>query len=98
MQKIKSVNVLSVAQSVAIVCGCLPLVIVPIILLFMAFGGSSAGMQSDKIGPLVGLGLMAILCLGYTIIGFFVGALAAYLYNLAAKLTGGIEVNFETHA
>src|SRR5437588_3323363 len=97
MQKIKSVNVLSVAQTVAIVGGCLPLVIVPIILLFMAFGGST-GTPSDKIGPLVGLGLMAGLCLGYTIIGFFVGALAAYLLNLAAKLTGGIEVDLGPRA
>lgn len=97
MEKIKSVNVLSIAQTVAIVGGCLPLVIVPIILLFIAFGGS-AGMQSDKIGPLVGLGLLAALCLGYTVIGFLVGALAAYLYNLAARLTGGIEVNLEPHA
>ena len=42
----------------------------------------------------MGLAFIIIIPIFYTIIGFVGGALAALIYNLAAKVTGGLELTF----
>jgi hypothetical protein len=68
--------------------GALALIFVPFIILFSLFGADS---QSDT-GFLAGGVLFVILIpLLYAAGGFVVGIIAAAVYNLIAKWTGGIE-------
>ncbi|HEV2988421.1 MAG TPA: DUF3566 domain-containing protein [Candidatus Angelobacter sp.] len=101
MRKIKSVNVISVALTAAVVYGCLSLVVVPFILLFISMGVFSAMNannpfgQAGQIGAAAGVIMMVIIPICYAAAGFIFGALGAFVYNLAAKWTGGIEVELE---
>lgn len=46
-------------------------------------------------GPLIGVVAVLVLPPAYAAIGFVAGAVAALVYNLAAKLTGGVRVLLE---
>jgi DNA-directed RNA polymerase subunit RPC12/RpoP len=46
-------------------------------------------------GPLLGAAAVVALPFVYAVIGFFSGLLFALLYNLAARLTGGVELTME---
>ncbi|MGE9267956.1 MAG: hypothetical protein ACQKBY_07650 [Verrucomicrobiales bacterium] len=55
-----------------------------------AFSGSSAGAEIFGMG----LGMMIALPLMYGVFGFIGGVIAALIYNLVAKMTGGLELTF----
>jgi len=57
----------------------------------MAMGGGEGAMGG---GMLMGLGLAAVVMLPifYGVLGFISGLLSAFLFNLAAKYTGGLEI------
>ena len=76
----------------------LSLIFVPFFLL-MTLVGSSFSQQSlshSPQPPWAGMGLVFCLAIPvfYTVIGFVGGALGALIYNLVAKLTGGLELTF----
>ena len=99
MRKIKSVNVLSVALTAAIVYGCISLVFVPFLLLFMSIGAFAALNQANSpfgaLGAVSGIVMIVIIPMIYAVIGFIVGAIGAFIYNLSAKWTGGIALELE---
>jgi hypothetical protein len=65
-------------------------------LLALAFGGLAAasdeGAGAGIVGMLMGAGAIIILPIFYGIFGFIGGLIWAFLYNLAAKFTGGLEI------
>lgn len=64
--------------------------------IFAALGFAIAGMVTDKPAMIgVGVVILVLIPLFYGGIGFLVGALWALIYNLFAKLVGGIEVETE---
>ena len=76
----------------------LSLLFIPFFLLF-TFIAPSLPHQPGAPNPgaaLAGMGLVFVVVIPifYTIIGFVGGALAALIYNLAAKVTGGLELTF----
>jgi hypothetical protein len=99
MRKIKSVNVLSVALTAAIVYGCISLVFVPFLLLFISIGAFSAMNQANNpfgaLGAVSGIVMVVIIPCIYAVVGFIVGAIGAFIYNLSAKWTGGIALELE---
>ena len=61
-------------------------------------GSSMGAAMGDEpgaalIGGLFGLGAIILLPIFYGILGFFVGLIGAALYNLAARLVGGLELD-----
>ena len=96
MHVIKSVKVLSVAKIMGAVYGAIGLLFLPFILL-MSLAGSLVPRQEGQ----GGLGMIAGLFFGlfapviYGAMGFILGALSAFLYNLFAKWVGGIEVQVQ---
>jgi len=101
MRRIKSVKVISVALTAAVVYGCLSLVFVPFVLLFISLGAFSAMNpnnpfgQAGQMGAAAGLVMIVVIPIFYAAVGFIFGALGAFIYNLAAKWTGGIELELE---
>lgn len=97
MSVIKRFGVLSVAK----VCAAISLVIGLIAgILLILFGGLITlfmGPYAPEAAMGVGLGIVAIiiLAIGGAIGGFIYGAVAAFIYNLAAGWFGGVEMDLE---
>jgi uncharacterized oligopeptide transporter (OPT) family protein len=67
--------------------GILSLILVPFFLLAVIFGGKS-GTPAPAI---FGVGFAIFLPVLYAVMGFIGGIIAAAIYNLVAKWTGGLE-------
>jgi Transmembrane domain of unknown function (DUF3566) len=105
-RRVRRIGVLSAAKIQGLIGFVVGLIIGIFYALFALIGGAvitsiarSAGSES----PLGGLGMgiigavaaIIILPIFYGIVSFIVGAISALIYNAAARLTGGIEVEFE---
>jgi hypothetical protein len=97
LQTINSIGVLSLAKMMAILYAFLGLLVGGIFSLFAilgaAIGGASGQDGSGIVGVLFGIGAVIILPVFYGCIGFIAGLVTAPIYNLAAKVVGGLEVD-----
>jgi hypothetical protein len=93
MVKLRRVGVFSLAKLQGIIMAIFGLIFG----IFYAIIGVTVGSALGATGLLAGLGFLAIIILPivYGIFGFIGGAVGALIYNLAAKMTGGIEMSFE---
>ncbi len=96
MQSVNRIGVISLAKVLAVVCAFLGLFIGALVSLFAVMGaaiGSASGADSGGIGAMLfGAGAVIILPIFYGCVGFVGGLIMAPLYNLVAKVVGGIEV------
>lgn len=95
---IKRVNPISAAKVGGVLGVLLGLVIGACASLLMMLWGTRASAASDQpggalFGMLFGAGAIVILPIFYGVFMFIVGLIQAALYNLAAKWTGGLEVD-----
>ena len=106
---IKRVGVLSAAKMYAMVGLGIGLIVGVIYgLIFMIFGAillSSSGSSSSSSnagagagGFVIGLLIMVGFPIMYAVICFVAGAIGAFIYNLAARIAGGIELELEPAA
>lgn len=91
MYILKSVGVMSVAKIMGLLYGCMGLLFVPMFLLFGLLG-SLAGQQKTLFAGLIGIALAVFMPLMYGFMGFVVGALGAWLYNMISNRIGGFEL------
>jgi len=68
-----------------------------VLLAFVSFlgGGATGGAGGPVLGAIFGVGAVIILPILYGALGFLGSLLAAALYNWAAGLLGGIEIDME---
>jgi len=99
MRKIKRVGVLSLAKIHGAITFCIALVIIaPIFLLMSVFGAmSSMGDRNPfgAIGVVGGIFISVLIPIFYGCIGFVVGAITGFVYNLVAGWVGGVEVELD---
>lgn len=93
MTKLKRLEVLSVAKLQAVLMAVIGLITG----IFYALLGAAFSVLAGPAGLGGGLGFFAIIVLPiiYAVIGFILGAISAFLYNLIAGWVGGIEIEFE---
>jgi len=95
MKTVKRFDVMSVAKVAGATYGCMSLIFVPFLLLFsvgmLASGQKGVGM----IGGVGGVVFAVAIPFIYAVMGFLMGALMAWLYNLVASKFGGIQVEIE---
>jgi len=95
MYSIRSIDVISRAKIMAAVHGCLSLLFVPILVL-AGLVSILVGPSSDKLPVIaaIGVGVLfaIVLPLFYAAIGFLIGALGAWVYNMVAMRIGGIKI------
>jgi len=94
MVKIKSMGVWSVAKIEALVFAILGLIEGVLV----AFFAPVAQVEMQVAVPwefTLGMWAIIVLPLVYLAIGFAVGVIGAAIYNIFAKLVGGIEIEFE---
>ncbi|UNK49385.1 hypothetical protein MNR01_16950 [Lysobacter sp. S4-A87] len=92
---ITRVGVLSVAKIFAIISAVFGLIAGVLMFLSFSVGGMSEVAQADPgMAWIAGMGALAIVILPifYGVLGFIAGALYAWVYNVAARFVGGIEI------
>jgi hypothetical protein len=94
MHIIKAVGVMSVAKIMGMIYACMGLLAAPIFLL-IGLAGSFAGQQNNPLAGMFGVVGALVLPFVYGAMGFVMGAIGALLYNLFAKLVGGIELELD---
>jgi len=95
-QTISRIGVLSLAKMLAVLYAFLGLFFGGILTLFSVMGaalGGAAGKDSGgMVAMLFGVGAVIILPIVYGCLGFVGGLIMAALYNLVAKVMGGLEI------
>ena len=94
-KRLTNVSPLKLGITLAVVYGIISLVfLVPLFLIFSLVSAASAA-KSGAV-PFIFTGVFVIfLPVIYAIFGFIGGVIAAFIYNLVAKWTGGIEFTTE---
>jgi hypothetical protein len=98
---IRRFGVFSAAKIYAVVMAGMGLVIgVPLGIIMMIFGAAMmAGGGNSAAGGGVGIGIGIFYMIGlpimYGILGFIFGAIGALIYNIAAGIIGGLEMELE---
>ena len=101
MRVLKHIDVLSSAKVSAVLCAIWGFIIALISLPFIAIAGTFgtyAGSTATglNMAPLMlGLGAVSIIVMPIimAIVGFIMGAIGAFFYNIAAKYVGGIQLD-----
>ena len=93
-QTIKSVGVLSVAKILGTMYFAMGILIAPVFLIVGLIGGL-ANKGSNPFGPVVGVIVAFTIPVFYGGMGFVMGALSAFVYNLFAQWFGGIELELQ---
>jgi hypothetical protein len=95
MRVLKHVGVMSFAKIMGVVYGSLGLIFAPLFLL-IGLAGSLAGQNKTPFAGVFGVVFAICMPVLYGVMGFIFGAISAFVYNLAAKWVGGIEVEVES--
>ncbi len=94
MHTVKSVNVLSCAKASGALHACMGLLFIPLVLI-----GGLASLLSGKgqaaLGGIIFLTIGIFAPVFYGVMGFLIGALFSWLYNVMAKHLGGIQIELE---
>lgn len=93
---VKRVGVLSVAKVYGALAGAMGLLFGLIFAAASAIGlGLSEGDQPAWLGAMFGVGAIVFLPLFYGVMGLVMGAISAALYNVFARLVGGVRIDVE---
>ncbi len=94
--KLKRIGVISCGKVSGVLYGGLGFIFGAIFSL-IAFMGAAFGSGSNfgAFGAFMGIGAIIFLPLFYGLIGFIGGIITAWLYNIVAEWTGGLEVEFD---
>ena len=97
---IREIGVLSFGKVAGIVYACIGLIAGMILALVSMLGGfaglaSDGGRAAGFLAMCVGAGAVFILPVVYGVLGSLVGMLVAAIYNVAARLVGGIEITID---
>jgi len=98
MKKIKRVGAVSLGKILGIMYGFMGLVFGGIITLFsfLAVTVFSPEASSIKGVPIFfGTGAIVFVPLFYGVLGFIIGIFSGWVYNLATRLVGGLDIEFE---
>jgi Transmembrane domain of unknown function (DUF3566) len=96
-QQLQSVGPVSCAKVLAVLYGAVGLLMGAIFFLAFSVAGifGSSSQISENAGPLrfvLGAGSIVFFPICYAILGAIGGLIVAWLYNVIAKYTGGIEI------
>lgn len=97
MYRLKSVSVLSVAKVSALLHAGMSLLIIPFLLL-VAIIMTFAPKQPNEPPAFVFVFFALFAPFLYGVIGFVIGAIGGFLYNLVAGWIGGVELQLESIA
>ena len=93
---VSRIGALSLAKMLAVTYAFLGLFIGGIVSLFAAMGGAMGKDAAGGLGAMIfGVGAVIVLPIVYGCLGFVGGLITSVLYNLVAKVVGGIEIELD---
>jgi hypothetical protein len=97
---IREIGVLSLGKVAGIVYACMGLIVGVIVALVSVLGGFAGlahrgGAAAGFFAMVLGAGAVFILPVFYGVLGALIGMLVAVIYNVAARLVGGIEITID---
>ena len=97
---IREVGVLSVGKVAGIVYASIGLIVVVLVALVSVLGGfagllNEGGAAQGFVALFLGVGAVFVLPIFYGLLGSLVGMFVAVIYNVAARVVGGIEVTID---
>lgn len=94
---VKRVGPLSMGKISFVVYAVIGLIIGAIVALLALFGAAlgDAGSSGPFLGMALGVGAIIILPIFYGLLGFLAGLIGAAIYNVAAGMVGGVEVDLQ---
>lgn len=94
---VRRVGVWSVARMYGALLGAVGLLAGVVVALFSLVGAGLAGNGGapSMLGPILGVGAIVLLPLFYGVMGIVAGAVMAGLYNLFARMVGGVALDTE---
>lgn len=94
MKKVRKFRVLSVAKVAGVIYAALGLLFIPVAFIVIAAGLTQSG--AAGVGGVMGGVMLAVVApVFYGAMGFVMGGLSAWIYNLVADRVGGIELLLE---
>lgn len=95
MKTIKKIDPMSLAKIYAITTAISGFIVGLIVAASSGMAGMVPGMEN--VGLMAGLGLISIVALPvlYGIMGFIVGLIGAFIYNIVAGYVGGVKIELE---
>jgi len=94
MFRLRSIGVLSSAKIFGIVQGAIGILVGFLFLIFAIVGAAIVPAQ-QKLGMMGMIVIAVLMPVFYGVIGFVMGALWAFVYNLAAQAVGGMELQLD---
>lgn len=99
-KRLKRIAPLQLGKISGILYALSTILFVPFILLFSALASVAPQMEGGSSTPVpgilgMGLGLIVMAPIMYGVMGFIVGVIGAFFYNIVAGWVGGIEVEVE---
>jgi len=93
-RRIKRIAPLQLGKMLAVLYGILGLIFIPFFLFMTAL---TSQIPAEQRTGIVAMGAGFAICapILYAIMGFIIGIIGAFIYNLVAKFIGGVEVEVE---
>jgi hypothetical protein len=99
IRKLKRIGPFKFGVVVGTVYGLISLIFIPFVIIGAIVSALIPPSAGSEAHPGMGLGVAIIFCVLapviYAVLGFLFGALAAAIYNVVARWTGGIEFEVE---
>ena len=92
---VNKIGVLSSGKVMACLYALLGLIVGAIFAVAALIGAAAGGRNEGVAGLLVGVGMVIFMPIFYGVLGFLGGLLMAAIYNLAASVIGGIEIELK---
>ena len=98
MKTIAKIEAKSLGKTMGAIYGAMGLIFGGIIALITALGSTFTAEGGGNLSILFGVGAIIILPIMYGLLGYLFGLLAAWLYNLSVRFTGGIKLDIQDTA
>lgn len=98
MHIVRSVGVFSCAKVFAVIHAAIGLIFVPFFLLMAMIGALTGPKAGNALSAAVAIVIAFFLPIFYGVVGFIMGALGSWIYNLASGWLGGIELELQAPA
>jgi hypothetical protein len=94
-RRIKRFGPLQLGKMLALLYGIMGLIVVPVVLIMTAIAARLPNQPHRTGFATLGVGFVLLLPVFYAAMGFVFGVIGAFIYNVVAKIAGGIEVEVE---
>ena len=97
---VREIGVLSLGKVAGVIYACLGLIVGVIVALVSLLGGFAGmaregGAAAGFLAIILGAGAVFILPVFYGVLGALIGMLVAVIYNVAARVVGGLEITID---